>query len=223
MAEPRPPAAGAVARRPNRAVMLFLSALVLWFLLQLLLGTGYGPDPGELLAAVPLLGRGLALTAYISFVSLILGSLWALITDVLRLVHADKHMMVLTPEDFVKQEGNKIIHVPCINIRHVTARGLPPPDRTPPTGSVVDQVSGIGDNAASLVFGRRVVNYIAGRDGGEGNSRRRGRRTPTSLAFIDTRTDREVIITNDKSFGDTFQIAAVIKQYAEAAQQIFMR
>jgi len=152
-----------------------------------------------------------------------LGSLWALITDVLRLVHADKHMMVLTPEDFVKQEGNKIIHVPCINIRHVTARGLPPPDRTPPTGSVVDQVSGIGDNAASLVFGRRVVNYIAGRDGGEGNSRRRGRRTPTSLAFIDTRTDREVIITNDKSFGDTFQIAAVIKQYAEAAQQIFMR
>ena len=78
MAEPRPPAAGAVARRPNRAVMLFLSALVLWFLLQLLLGTGYGPDPGELLAAVPLLGRGLALTAYISFVSLILGSLFAL-------------------------------------------------------------------------------------------------------------------------------------------------
>jgi len=73
MAEPRPPAAGAVARRPNRAVMLFLSALVLWFLLQLLLGTGYGPDPGELLAAVPLLGRGLALTAYISFVSLISG------------------------------------------------------------------------------------------------------------------------------------------------------
>ena len=157
------------------------------------------------------------------FVFICLGSLWALITDVLRLVHADKHMMVLTPEDFVKQEGNKIIHVPCINIRHVTARGLPPPDRTPPTGSVVDQVSGIGDNAASLVFGRRVVNYIAGRDGGEGNSRRRGRRTPTSLAFIDTRTDREVIITNDKSFGDTFQIAAVIKQYAEAAQQIFMR
>jgi hypothetical protein len=155
------------------------------------------------------------------FLFIALGSLWALITDVNRLLHADRHMMVLTPDDFVKQDGAKIVHVPCTNIRHVTARGVPPPDRTPPTGSVVDQVSGVGDNAASLIFGRRVVNFITGRDGGEGNARRRGRRTPTSLAFIDTRTDREVIITNDKSFGDTFYIAAVLKQYTASAQQIF--
>src|SRR6266487_5258002 len=54
-----------------------------------------------------------------------LGSLWALIMDVQRLLQADKHVLVLTPEDFVKQEGDKIVHVPCINIRHVTARGTP--------------------------------------------------------------------------------------------------
>lgn len=155
------------------------------------------------------------------FLFISLGSLWALITDVLRLLQADRHMMVLTPDDFVKQEGQKIIHVPCVNIRHVTARGTPPPDRTPPDGNVADQISGVGDNTASLVFGRRIVNFVRGKP--DDNTRRRGRRTPTSLAFIDTRTDREVIVTNDKSFGDTFHIAAVLKEYASAAQQIFTR
>jgi len=155
------------------------------------------------------------------FLFIALGSLWALITDVIRLLHADKHIMVLTPDDFVKQEENKIVHVPCINIRHVTARGTPPPDRTPPTGSPVEQVSGMGENAASLFFGRRIASSLG--SGSGKNSRRKGRRTPTTLAFVDTRTEREVIVTNDNAFGDTFQIAAVLKQYASSAQQIFIR
>ena len=149
-----------------------------------------------------------------------LGSLWSLITDVWRLQHAERYLMVLTPDDFVKQEGNKIMHVPCVNIRHVTARGTPPPDRTPPTGSTVDQVSGVGENAASLLFGRRVAGALGSRSEG-GSSRRKGRRTPTTLAFVDTRTDCEVIVANDKSFGDTFYIAALLKEYAASAQQIF--
>ena len=149
-----------------------------------------------------------------------LGSLWSLILDVWRLRHADKHLMVLTPDDFVKQEGNKIIHVPCINIRHVTARGTPPPDRTPPTGSGVEQISGMGENTASFFLGRGMVNALGSRSGG--SARKRGRRTPTTLAFIDTRTDREVIVTNDNSFGDTFQIAALLKQYAMDVQQAFI-
>ena len=159
------------------------------------------------------------LLAIFAFIGL--GSLWSLITDVLRLIHADKHIIVLTPDDFVKQENKKILHVPCVNIRHVTARGTPPPDRTPPTGSAVEQVSGMGENTASFFLGRRMVGVLSPRSGD--NSRRRGRRTPTSLAFIDTRTDREVIVTNDNSFGDTFQIASLVKQYAASAQQIFIR
>ena len=150
-----------------------------------------------------------------------LGSLWSLIMDVRRLMHADRHILVLTPNDFVKQEGNKIIHVPCVNIRHVTARGTPPPDRTPPTGSAVEQVSGVGENAASFFMGRRMVNALGSRSGG--SARKRGRRTPTTLAFVDTRTDREVIVTNDNSFGDTFQIAALLKEYATNVQQAFIR
>ena len=151
-----------------------------------------------------------------------LGSLWSLMLDVRRLMHADRHIMVLTPDDFVKQEGNKIIHVPCVNIRHVTARGTPPPDRTPPTGSAVEQVSGVGENTASFFLGRRMVGALGTTRSGS-NSRSRGRRTPTTLAFVDTRTEREVIVTNDNSFGDTFQIAALLKQYAANVQQAFIR
>ncbi len=150
-----------------------------------------------------------------------LGSLWSLITDIWRLKHADRYMMVLTPDDFVKQEGNKIIHVPCVNIRHVTARGTPPPDRTPPTGSVVEQVSGVGESAAGFLLGRRAAGALGSRKGGD--SRRKSRRTPTTLAFVDTRTDREVIVANDNSFGDTFYIAALLKEYAASAQQIFTK
>jgi hypothetical protein len=156
-----------------------------------------------------------------AFLFIGLGSLWALITDVRRLMHADRHMMVLTPDDFVKQEAQKIIHVPCVNIRHVTARGTPPPDRTPPTENVVEQVSGVGENTASFFLGRRLAGAVSSRSGK--NAQRKGRRTSTSLAFVDTRTERQVIVTNDNSFGDTFHIAAVLKQYAADAQQIFIR
>ena len=55
-----------------------------------------------------------------------LGSAWSLIQDVRRLRQLDKYVIVITPEDFVKQEGSKIIHVPLVHVRHVTARGKAP-------------------------------------------------------------------------------------------------
>jgi hypothetical protein len=45
-------------------------------------------------------------------------------------------------------------------------------------------------------------------------------RSPTTLAFLDSRTDTEVVIVRDKSFGDPFAIAALLKQYAASAQNI---
>jgi hypothetical protein len=142
-----------------------------------------------------------------------LGSIWTFITDLLRLAHMDRHLIVVTPEDFVKQEGNKIIHVPLINIRHVTARGVPPPDRDPSTQENVRQVPGVGENAAALFFGRGFVPSGS-------RWRRKRMRTPTSLAFIDTRTNREVTVVNDTAYGDPFTIAALLKQYAAAVQQV---
>jgi len=145
-----------------------------------------------------------------------LGSLWALVMDARRLARSDKYIMVLTPEDFVKQEGDKIIHVPCVNIRHVTARGTPPPDRSASDENQVRHVSTMGENMAGFFIGHGLVGPRSG-----SRPRRRGRRTPTTLAFIDTRTEREVIVATDNAFGDTFMIAALLKQYAADVQQIF--
>lgn len=135
-----------------------------------------------------------------------LGSIWMLIQDVLRLMQSEKHIIVITPEEFVKQEGNKIVTVPLANIRYVTARGTPPPDRTAPKGSVVAQMPTMGERMGSFFLG-----HAATREGA--STHRRRRRTPTTLAFVDTRTDDEVVVVTDGAYGDPFMIAALLKQY----------
>jgi hypothetical protein len=146
-----------------------------------------------------------------------LGSTWAIYVDTRRLLNADKHRIIITPDDFVKQEGDKVIHVPLMYVRYVTARGVPPPDRTPGKENAIRQVSGVGENVSSFFFGRNLL-----RTGNSSGPRFRLRRmrTPTTLAFLDSRTDTEVIVATDKAFGDPFMIAALLKQYAASAQNI---
>jgi hypothetical protein len=141
-----------------------------------------------------------------------LGSAWTMISDIRRLRERQKHLIIITPEDFVKQEGNKIIHVPLINIRHVTARGLPPPEQNPEEGDI-SRMPSAGENAMGNLLGRAL--FPAGM-----KTRRKRMRTPTSLAFVDTRDDSEVTVVTDTAFGDPFAIAAVLKQYAAAVQQL---
>jgi hypothetical protein len=136
-----------------------------------------------------------------------LGSLWMLIQDVRRLMDAEKHLIVITPEDFVKQEGRQIIKVPILHVRYVTARGTPPPDRTVPKEPMISHLPSMGERFGSLFLGQAVT-----RDGAR--SHRRLRRTPTSLAFVDTRTEDEVVVVTDGAYGDPFMIAALLKQYA---------
>ena len=143
-----------------------------------------------------------------------LGSIWAMITDILRLRNADKHVIIITPEDFVKQEGNKIVHVPLEYVKYVTARGTPPVDRSAATAREDARAGNVGENVGSLLFGRRVAE--SGRRGLVGRKRMR---TPTTLAFVDSRDDHEVIVVTDKSFGDPHYIAAHLKQYAAAKRQ----
>lgn len=142
-----------------------------------------------------------------------LGSLWTLITDIQRMRHSDEHIIVITPQDFVKQEGKKIIHVPLANVRHVTARGKAPVDRTAPEENQLSEIPRAGENVAGIFLGRGLVPSGA-------RIRRRRMRTPTSLAFIDTRTDSEVTVVTDEVYGDPFMIGALLKQYAAAVQAI---
>ncbi|HEU0002726.1 MAG TPA: hypothetical protein VFQ36_17590 [Ktedonobacteraceae bacterium] len=140
------------------------------------------------------------------------GSTISGIADIRRLLHLDKYLIVVTPDDFVKQEGDKIVHVPLAYVRHVTARGAPPPDRSTPKNAMRD-VPGAGENVAGFIFGRAF--FPSGQ-----KLRRKRMRTPTTLAFLDTRTDTEVVVATDNSYGDTFEIAAYLKQYAARLQQI---
>ncbi len=136
-----------------------------------------------------------------------LGSIWQIIVDVRRLLEAEKHVIVITPQDFVKQEGKKIIMVPLRYIRYVTARGARPPDRTVPKEPMIAHVPGMGERLSGFVLG-----HSATREGAR--THRRRRHTPTTLAFVDTRTDDEVVVVTDGSYGDPFTIAALLKQYA---------
>ena len=77
MREANEPPRGKGLGRYNRAVMLLASALGLWVVLQAILGSGNGLDFRELAEAAPLLAKGLGLTAYISFVTVLLGSVIA--------------------------------------------------------------------------------------------------------------------------------------------------
>ncbi len=140
-----------------------------------------------------------------------IGSLCMLITDIRRLLQSDQHVIVLTNTDFVKREGSKIIQVPLTEIRHVTPRGRAPIDRTIPEGGALRTVPGMGESMFGLVFGRGMME--------EGQRHRRKRmRTPTSLAFMDGRTDTEVTVVNDDVYGDPFTLASVIEQYIISAK-----
>jgi hypothetical protein len=141
-----------------------------------------------------------------------LGSLWAMIVDILRVMHYKEHILIITPDDLVKQEGKKVIHVPLQYVKYVTARGTPPVDRSMETARKDVQTASVGENLSSLVVGRNIAE--SGRRGLFGRKRMR---TPTTLAFIDERSGREVVVLRDQSHGDPYYIAAHLKEYARSA------
>jgi hypothetical protein len=146
-----------------------------------------------------------------------IGSLWQIIVDTRRLLKADEHIIVITPDDFVIQEGENIRHVPLMYVRHITARGVaPPPDRTAPKEAVVKEIPPAGDNLTGFLFGRGFIPSVS-----SWRTRRKAKRTPSMLAFIDSRTDREVIIKDYSMYGDPFSIATLLKEYTSTVQRIF--
>jgi hypothetical protein len=146
------------------------------------------------------------------FLFIALGSIWCLIVDVRRLRAADTHIIVITPDEFVKQAGTKIIHVPLMYVRYVTIRGRSrSSDRIPSKESVMNEIPNAGDNISGFLFGRGIV------PSGFRTWRKR-MRTPTSLAFLDTRDDSEVIVLTDDAYGDPYLIAAYLKQYSRSVQ-----
>ena len=144
------------------------------------------------------------------------GSLFLFISDIRRLRDIEKHVIVVTDTDFVKQEGTKITRVPLSYVRHVTARGRAPVENKAEvdTGnSPVAEIPRMRDNLTGMFMGRGTT--------GSAKTRRKRMRTPTSLAFIDARTEKEVTVVNDNAYGDPFFIAAILKERAAAAAAMY--
>jgi hypothetical protein len=144
-----------------------------------------------------------------------IGSIWQIIIDTRRLLEANKHIIILTPDEFVMQDGDEIRHVPLMYVRHITARGIAPPDRTPPKGAVVSNMPHVGENLSGFLFGRGFIPTVS-----RWRSRRRAKHTPSTLGFIDSRTDSEVIIRDYNLYGDPSTIATLMKEYATSVRRI---
>ncbi|HEX6800370.1 MAG TPA: hypothetical protein VF116_21845 [Ktedonobacterales bacterium] len=130
------------------------------------------------------------------------GSLGITIYDLWRMANARRYLLVMTPEDYVKEEPRKIIHVPMESVAYITLRGVKSPEM-----QAYEEAA--GGRESHDVFQSRDLDRVTRTIGGA-NQRRLRAQTPT-LAFLDTRTDKEVIVATDASFDELPALEYVLK------------
>lgn len=130
------------------------------------------------------------------------GSLGITIYDLWRIANAGRYLLVMTPEDYVKEEPRKITHVPMENVAYITLRGVKSPEM-----QAYEEAG--GGRESHDVFQSRDLDRVTRAIGGA-NQRRLRAQTPT-LAFLDTRTDKEVIVATDSSFDELPALEYVLK------------
>lgn len=136
----------------------------------------------------------LVLLAVVAF-----GSLSILLQDLRRLRHAEQYLLVMTPDDFVMAEPGKVTHVPMESIASVTLRGVKLPEER----------EAERENQRSY----RAPNFLT-----SGTLRREPARMPM-LAFLDVRTDREVVVSTDDTFDTLTALAEVLRTYARGGER----
>ena len=116
------------------------------------------------------------------------GSLGIAIYDIWRIMHAREYLLVITPEDYLRiGPHNKRTHVPIENIAYVTMKGV----------KVNDPYAAARAADTSNMSALKRISHVAGNF----YSPREPKRAPT-LAFLDTRTNTEVVVATDDSFDD---------------------
>ncbi len=137
-----------------------------------------------------------------------MGSLWLLVKDTLRLLQADRSMIVITPEVYCKQDGSKIDLVPLEEVGYITTRGAKPPSKrsswamyNAPQSPQEAEDTRIAD---ALPTGQAFLGF------------RRKPRGPTSVAFVDLRTDKKIMVTNDNSYAHPYELGETLHSYVEA-------
>jgi hypothetical protein len=128
--------------------------------------------------------------------SIAFGGLYLAVGDLLRFTRADAYLLVMTPDDFLLVTPRKTIHVPMTSVAYVTLKGIRV--HTPPAQTVTPTLGGLG-----WLFG-------AG-----GASRSTSRRGAPSLAFLDLRTQREVVVATDNTFDDLPVLEEILSLHAK--------
>jgi hypothetical protein len=135
------------------------------------------------------------------------GSLWLLIQDSLRLMHANQSLIVITPQMYCKQNGNKIDLVPLEEVGYLTTRGSKAP-ATRSAWATYDTQPGADQEDRKVASGGAARLMFVGR--------RRNPRGPTSVAFVDLRTDKKILVTNDHSYGHPYDVGETLRVFVEA-------
>jgi hypothetical protein len=152
----------------------------------------------------------LAVLAFLGF-----GSLWLFITDLRRYLAANRSLIVITPNVFCKQEGNKIELVPLEEIAQISVRGSEAPTNRASWAMYNASASSRVDPADREVSNSFGVGRLFF---GSANARERSkqRRGPTSVSFIDLRTQKQVVVTNDSAYAHPYELGETLRSYVDA-------
>ena len=137
------------------------------------------------------------------------GSLVIAIYDIWRLTHAGEYLLVITPDDYLRVgPSNKQTHVPVDDIAYVTMRGV--------------KVNAPYDAMREADFSNQNPMKRLARVAGNFYTPREPKRAPV-LAFMDTRTNTEVVVATDNSFDDIATLEQVISYLVDAKRRSKVR
>lgn len=137
------------------------------------------------------------------------GSLTIAVYDIWRLLHAGEYLLVITPDDYLKvTPGNKQTHVPIEDVAHVTMRGV--------------KVNAHHDAMREADFSNMTAMKRITRVAGNFYTPREPKRAPV-LAFMDTRTNTEVVVATDNSFDDIATLEQVMSYLVDAKKRSRVR
>jgi energy-coupling factor transporter transmembrane protein EcfT len=151
-------------------------------------------------------GVSFALTGMLLIILAIMGfgGVGIAIYDFWRIRHATEYLLVMTPQDFIKAEPRGVTHVPMEHVSYVTLRGV----KHPVERDLEAQRNGL--TLASHMLGTWVGNF--GKP-----------RVAPSLAFVDSRTNQEVVVSTDNSFDEMIALEEVLLIHAKGKERTYTR
>lgn len=158
------------------------------------------------------LGAAIVTTFFLGLLAFIgVACLWYLIKDGIHLAHADRSIIVITPNVYCKQEGDKVDLVPLEDIGYLTTRGTRAPNKRASWAaynapSEPDYEPDDRQISAAATMGMGSMLY----------GRRRRPRGPTSVGFVDLRTDKKVTVTTDSSYAHPYELGETLRRYVDA-------